>query len=140
MIKSSLRNPILQFCIFGFFLRVAGQAVQTYSPKSFLPPVDSWQGSQIPYPVLLLIQILILGAMVFYERRHFSGSLGRHQRFGRWLRVFALLYGGLSLLRLGIGLSLPDAPLWFTRLIPSVFHLVLAAYLFVLSDYHVSDD
>lgn len=46
----------------------------------------------------------------------------------------------MGILRLGIGLSVPEAPVWFTRLIPLVFHLVLASYLFVLSDYHVSDD
>jgi hypothetical protein len=46
-----------------FFLRVIGQAVQLWLPQAWLPVFAEWQGSPIPYPLLLAIQLGILVAM-----------------------------------------------------------------------------
>lgn len=108
---------------FLFSLRVAGQAIQRWAPQSWLPPFDAFQGSDLPYWFLLFVQLLILAAMAFYSLR---------PRGGRVLLWIGGLYMAGSLLRIMIGLAVPDAHPWFRAWISGVFHLVLAAYLLVL--------
>ena len=110
-----------------FSLRVAGQAIQHWAPQSWLPPFDAFQGSNLSYPVLLSSQIVILAAMAYFSfnRRRPAG--------GRLLFWIGAIYMTGSLARIGIGLAVPDAHPWFRAWISGVFHIVLAAYLLLLS-------
>ncbi|HUQ25143.1 MAG TPA: hypothetical protein VM140_05690 [Burkholderiales bacterium] len=108
-------------------MRVAGQAIQRWAPLTFLPPFDAFQGSNLPYPVLLGSQILILGAMIFCNLRRPNG--------GRMLLWIGGVYMAGSLLRIAIGLVVPAAPAWFSTWIPALFHVVLAGYVLTLATY-----
>lgn len=45
-----------------FFFRVAAQLIQAFSPVTVLPPFEIWQSGALPYPVLVLFQLIILAA------------------------------------------------------------------------------
>jgi hypothetical protein len=110
-----------------FSLRAAGQAIQHWAPQPYLPPFDAFQGSNLPYPVLLGSQIVILGAMAFCNLRP--------PKARRALFWFGSFYMVGSLARIAVGLAVPGAPAWFTAWIPAAFHLVLAGYVLTLSCY-----
>lgn len=122
------RRTLLWFLTFLFALRVAGQAMQRWAPQSFLPPFDAFQGSDLPYPILLGSQIVILGVMAFCNLRPPSA-----RRALTWLGSF---YMAGSLARIVVGLAVPGAPAWFSTWIPAVFHVVLAAYVLALAGFH----
>lgn len=131
------RAALLWSLLLLFALRVAGQAVQWWQPQSFLPPFGDFQGSGIPYPLLLTIQVGMLAVMGWVCWRVQSGTLVSRLRTGRRLRVIGGLYLAGSLARIAGGLLVPDAPHWFTAWIPAFFHVVLAAFVLVVADCHL---
>jgi hypothetical protein len=116
-----------------FALRVAGQAIQRWVPQSFLPPFAAFQGSRLPYPVLLAAQLAILAAMVVSCRRVLAASQTRSRRKSMVLTWMGAVYLTLSVLRIAIGVALPAAPAWFRAWISEFFHLVLAAFVLSLA-------
>jgi hypothetical protein len=119
-----------------FFFRVLGQAVQRWLPQDWLPPFDKWQGSSMPYGVLLSSQVIILCLMAIASHRAWSGRAQGRLRSARWLAGIGGIYMGLSLARLVVGASVASAPAWFTAWISGVFHVVLAAFLLAYAGYH----
>jgi hypothetical protein len=116
-----------------FTARVLGQVVQRWWPQPFLPPFNSFQGSGLPYPLLLTAQVVILGLMMRTALRVRSGTHRRSPAQQKALAWFAFVYMGGSILRIVIGIFVPAAPAWFTTWIPAFFHLVLAAFVMVLA-------
>jgi hypothetical protein len=129
--------PILSALTFAFALRVAGQAIQRWLPRPFLPPFAQWQGSSTPYSVLLLLQLLILGLMVRTSWRVARGVSVPSRRLGKQLAWFGGVYMTVSLVRIAVGLALPSAPAWFTAWISGAFHIVLAAFVLTAAHYHL---
>src|SRR5215211_7170591 len=68
-----------------FVLRVAGQALQRWAPQPFLPPFDSFQGSSLPYGLLLAAQLAIIAFMASVSWRVAMGTLRASRRVGRVL-------------------------------------------------------
>jgi hypothetical protein len=60
-----------------FAARVAGQALQLCLPQSFLPPFHAFQGSNLPYALLLAAQLAILALMAVTGWRVYRGTLVR---------------------------------------------------------------
>jgi hypothetical protein len=120
-----------------FALRVVGQAIQFWVPQRFLPPVDDFQGSSLPYWVLLLSQLVILALMIHYTRRVQGRSLVPERRAGTILARLGGVYMAVSLGRIAIALLVSDSAPWFTAWIPAVFHVVLAWFVLTLASYHV---
>jgi hypothetical protein len=120
-----------------FFLRVVGQAVQYWFPLDFLPPFGHFQGSSLPYALLLSIQFLMLVFMYCFAWRLDSGKLLPNSRAGRWLMAFGIIYMGGSVTRIAIGVAVVDAGAWFTSWIPAVLHVVLAAFVLTLALFHL---
>jgi hypothetical protein len=116
-----------------FTVRVLGQAVQRWWPQSFLPSFNSFQGSGLPYPLLLAAQIVILGLMMRTALRVRAGTLRPNPTQRKALAWFAFVYMGGSILRIVIGILVPAASAWFTTWIPAFFHLVLAAFVIALA-------
>jgi uncharacterized membrane protein HdeD (DUF308 family) len=116
-----------------FAVRVGGQAVQRWIPQPYLPPFGAFQGSRLPYPILLLAQLVILSLMMRACRRAWQGTLRRHARRGRVLGWIGALYMVCSLVRIAIGIMAPSASAWFRAWIPGVFHVVLAAFVSFLA-------
>jgi hypothetical protein len=122
-----------------FALRVFGQAFQRWMPQSILPSFDHFQGSNLPYWLLLSAQLAIVAAMVHYSWRTQTGKLVPRRRAGRVLAWAGSIYMIGSLARLAIGLTLPVPPTWFMAWIPAIFHLVLAGFVLTLAAYHRSE-
>lgn len=116
-----------------FALRVAVQAIQYWTPLPFLPPHDWFQGSRLPYGLLLVAQLLILAVMVRAIVQIVQGRRYRSPGQVRFLTGAAVLYLLAALGRAAIGLFWPDAHPWFRSPVSVVFHLVLAAFVALLA-------
>jgi hypothetical protein len=116
--------------------RVIAQALQRWSPVSWLPPFDAFQGSNLSYTVLLTSQLVLLALMVGVTVRVAAKAHRAHALVARVLAWVGGLYMGGSLGRIVLGLTLEDAPPWFTAWISAVFHLVLAAFVLTLAAYY----
>jgi hypothetical protein len=118
-----------------FAMRVAGQAVQEWRPLAFLPPSAAFQGSDLPYGLLLSSQLAILAVMAYVSAR--VGRMARRPRLGRWLLAAGGLYMAVALGRIAVGLLVPAAAPWFRAWIPAFFHVVLAGFVLAVSVYHL---
>lgn len=121
----------------AFAARVIGQALQRTLPQPFLPPADSFQGSALPYGLLLAIQLFILALMLRYAIRLHHGVLRPDRRAGVALASFGGLYMAAALGRIGVGLAVPAAHAWFSAWIPAAFHVVLAAFVVTTAALHL---
>jgi hypothetical protein len=127
---------ILRTLCILFGLRVLGQAVQCWAPQPFLPPFDAFQGSDLPYWLLLSTQLGLLAAMLGVTSRVSWGAARKSMRSARAFAWFGGVYMVGSLARIALGLSWSEAPAWFTAWIPAIFHVVLAAFALTLAAYH----
>lgn len=123
--------------LFLFFVRVAGQAVQYAFDLSFLPEASEFQGSSLPYGVLLTMQMLILGVMARTAWLVQRGQLRARRGLGRGLWWLGWIYLGGSVTRIAVGLSFPSTHSWFHAWIPMVFHLVLSGFVLQAACYHL---
>jgi hypothetical protein len=134
--KRTTYATLLWLLTMAFAMRVSGQALQCWAPQPFLPPFDAFQGSNLPYWLLLSVQLVILVVMTVVCRRVQTGSLAPSARAGTVLMWAGWLYMTVSVGRIVVGLSAPAAPPWFSTWIPAVFHVVLAAYVLTIAYYH----
>jgi hypothetical protein len=134
--KRATYAALLWLLTLAFALRVFGQALQRWAPQPFLPPFDAFQGSNLPYWLLLSVQLVILVVMTVVCRRVQTGSLAPSARAGTLLMWAGWTYMIVSAGRIVVGVSWPAAPAWFSTWIPAVFHVVLAAYVLTLAYYH----
>ena len=134
--KRATYAALLWLLTMAFAMRVLGQALQRWAPQPFLPPFDGFQGSNLPYGLLLSVQLVILVVMTIVCRRVQTGSLVPSARAGTVLMWAGWIYVTVSVARIVVGLSWPAAPAWFSTWIPAVFHVVLAAYVLTLAYYH----
>jgi hypothetical protein len=118
-----------------FALRIVAQPLSQRVPA--LPGFDAWHGGVLPYPALLLSQLAIAAMMVIVNLRLARGALVPRPHLGRWLGVLGTLYFSGMLLRLLLGQTLYPGSSWLDRPLPTLFHLVLAAWLLLLARYHV---
>lgn len=118
-----------------FGLRILAQPLSRAVPE--LPGFDAWHGGVLPYPALLLAQLAIAAAMVVVNLRVARGILVPRPRVGRWLAWLGTLYFTGMLLRLVLGQTLYPSSTWLDRPLPTLFHLVLAAWLLLLARYHL---
>ena len=119
----------------AFAARVAGQALQRWAPVTVLPPFDDFQGSGLPYPALLTAQIAILAAALTVAARMHAGKRLIGTRLIVPVAVLGALYFTVMAVRLVLGLSVLSRSEWFSTWIPTVFHLVLASKLLLISAY-----
>src|SRR2546422_9386927 len=100
-----------------------------WMPQPFLPPFEAFQGSSLPYWLLLSFQLLILVVMVRVAWRVQTDRLVPSRRVGLWLAGAGAVSFALALGRLAGGLAVPGADAWFKTSIPACFHGALAAFL-----------
>lgn len=122
-----------------FLLRVIGQLLVLIARPSWLPPMKDWYSGLIPYRILLPIQLAILVLMfwialgVSRETGWFSGD--RHAA-GVGLLCFSLLYAVAMAVRLVIRIRRhPDLRWYEGGTIPTIFHFVLAGFLFLVAQW-----
>lgn len=133
------RTMLLWMLTLAFAGRVLGQAIQHWAPQPYLPPFEEFQGSTLPYWLLLSTQLLILALMVRVSRSVQTGMLVPNRRAGKVLAWAGGLYLAGSLARIVIGLAVAGAPAWFRTWIPAGFHVVLAAFVLTLSYCHLRE-
>ncbi|MCA1979850.1 MAG: hypothetical protein LDL19_11500 [Thiobacillus sp.] len=125
------KRALLWILVVLFLLRILAQPLANFIPV--LPPFEAWQGSRLPYPVLLAFQLAILAAMVattLYTRR---AQRPHRPRLARALTLMGAAYFAAMFARLVAGAAWEDAPLWFQRPLPAIFHLVLASWLLLIA-------
>jgi hypothetical protein len=134
-----MHGPILALLTFLFALRVLGQALVAYFGVTWLPAMEHWFSGVIAYPILLLIQLLMLILMVKITGDVWrgAGAFGTPRPHWReFLIKFAAVYAGLMALRYVLTMLLHPEMRWFGHTIPIFFHFVLAGYIFVYGDSH----
>jgi hypothetical protein len=120
----------------AFALRVAAQATQFWIPQPFLPPFGEFQGSSLPYAILLGSQLAILAVMISTSIAMQTQRMRRSAAWARFLSWAGSIYMAGSLARIFIGLAVPAAPEWFRAWISAVFHVVLAVFVLAAASYH----
>ncbi len=129
--------PILWILTALFAVRVAGQVVVALRSPAWLPPMDHW--NLVPYRLLLPVQLVILGVMVWIDAS-FSSAAGppvdRSEAIGWLLVAFSAAYAGSMMIRYIVRMRRRPEARWFGGTIPIVFHLVLATYLYALGSFH----
>lgn len=101
--------------------------------------MEQWFSGIIPYPVLLIIQLLMLALMIKVSREI---SIGRgfyaqpRTHWSRFLERFSMIYAASMVLRYIATMILLPEMRWFGGVIPITFHFVLAAFIFTLGRFH----
>ena len=120
-----------------FCLRIVGQPLAAVAHLPGLPAYDAWQGSSLPYPILLATQLGIVAWQCRTTSAVGAGTVRWCRPLGRWLLVASCLYGAIMAARLVLGATILRDVTWFARPVPTVFHLVLAAYLGIYGHLHL---
>jgi hypothetical protein len=119
-----------------FAFRVAAQPAALAFDR-LLPSFNSWDGGVLPYPVLLVTQLVILGWLARTAWRFSTGRITPRPSIGRAALAFGGVYFGVMFLRLLLGATVLRDLRWFASPLPAFFHLVLATYLLVYGYCHV---
>jgi hypothetical protein len=131
---------ILSSLMFLFFLRVIGQVLVAAFDVRFLPPMGEWQSGLLPYPALLASQVLILAIQAAMCADFWRGAgffVKPKPTAGRVIRAFSYVYFSSMVVRYVVTMAMHPERRWFGGTIPIIFHMVLAAYLFIFSRFHV---
>jgi len=128
---------LLALLIAAFLFRVGAQAIQAWRPVAWLPPFESWHSATLPYSLLLASQLVILAAQFWVLIAMIQGRGRPRKAVGVTLLVLGAAYFGFMLFRLISGLTFLRHVPWFDAILPTEFHLVLAAFLLVLADFHL---
>ncbi|MGI9317019.1 MAG: sterol desaturase family protein, partial [bacterium] len=110
--------------------------MQVVFPVTFLPEFSAWHSGVLPYPVLVCIQILVAVSGAAYIYKLQAGQIPENAATGSLFLVLGGIYFTSMVFRLIAGLSLAGNSTWFSAILPSVFHIALAAYLIAAGFYH----
>jgi hypothetical protein len=126
-----------------FLFRVVGQALVAFASVPFLPSMAHWYSGLLPYPLLLPAQLLILAAQavvcVQFARGRGPLVTPRRRGLGHTLLVLAALYAGAMVVRYALTMAWYPERRWLgPGTIPSIFHVVLAAFIGTVGRYHAT--
>ena len=132
-VSGGWRTPVLVVLALAFAGRVAAQLIQAVTEVSWLPAFSAWQSGALPYPALLVSQLLIIAVQVELIRRSVKGRFAPSRTLQVVLGVLGSIYALVIVVRLAVGTTIFDGHSWFDAPIPSFFHLVLASFVLVLA-------
>lgn len=121
-----------------FATRVVGQLIVVRWAPPWLPPMSDWYSGLLPYPRLLATQLVMLGVMttvVVGLAPEWPAVSSPRPLLGTLLLVIAWPYALSMPIRYGARMWKHPEARWTGRIIPIVFHVVLATWLFVLGSY-----
>jgi hypothetical protein len=121
----------------AFLVRVAAQPAALLTGWSWLPPFAAWQSGALPYPLLLVSQLLLAAVMAYAVVGVAQHRTEPRPAVGRWTWAAAALYGSVMLTRLVLGATAGRGHWWLDAPLPTVFHLVLTTFLVVYGHYHL---
>lgn len=133
------REAALWSLLLLFVLRVLGQLMVAMGRAPFLPPMEEWFSGVVPYPALLISQVLIILVYAkvcidFTRRRGYF--VVPHEWLGFGLLGFGSVYLGVMVIRYGIRMTLYPEERWMGGSIPIFFHWALASFLLIVGQYH----
>jgi hypothetical protein len=120
--------------------RVLGQLLVVLFAPRWLPPMEQWQSGLLPYPVLIVSQLVVLTFMVLIAADFIRGSgyfFAPHPRGGVFSVVFACIYFAGMVLRYILRMKWYPDQRWFGGTIPIVFHSFVAMFLFTWGYYQI---
>ena len=134
---SSKKYGLWLWCLWALFVfRVTAQLVQWRFDVPFLPPFDAWHSSVLPYESLVLTQVVILAFCAWVARAFWKGQV-EPSKVSAWLWLsVGGLYALVMAFRLVLGLTVLSSHDWFSRHLPTFFHLVLASFMIVAGSFH----
>lgn len=115
-----------------FVLRVFAQLLQALFPVGWIPEFEAWQSGLLSYPVLLAVQLAIIGFMSFVLHRVRNGTIRARPWKYRVCLVFGGAYFAVMAFRWVAGLTFLADQAWFAKSLPAIFHLVLASFILLL--------
>lgn len=130
-----VRIILLWLCTALFLCRVLGQIIAGIYHPPQLPEWHEWYSGLLPYPWLLLSQMLILMLMAVVNTDNGRESGFFHVTQPRTRRVLIFLAGIYALgmiARYAWRMTVMPEARWFGGTIPIWFHLVLASWLVLL--------
>lgn len=119
-----------------FCVRVIAQPVTLLFHPSFLPAFDAWHSGVLPYPLLLVSQVVILFWLTLTAWRFTTDAVAPSRRIGLGALTAGALYFAVMVLRLLLGATILRGARWFASPLPTIFHLVLAGYLLLFAHFH----
>jgi hypothetical protein len=135
--KPSQRYAPWLWLLLGLFtIRVLAQPLALRVESPLLPRFESWHSGLLPYPILVVTQVLIILWLVRTAWSFSTGGVSPRSRFGALIMVLGGVYFGVMMIRLVLGATLLSHERWFASPWPTLFHLVLAAYLCVYGHFH----
>jgi hypothetical protein len=128
--------PWLWLLLALFAFRVVAQPLSLVVQLTILPSFESWHSAALPYPLLLASQVLLLAAMGWTTYRFTKGVVRPRRSVGSVGLTLGSLYFLAMVARLLLGVTVLSHHRWFASPIPTVFHLVLAAWVLVFGHFH----
>jgi hypothetical protein len=120
--------------------RVAGQLLVATSAPRWLPPMEQWQSGLVSYPVLVVVQAVVLVLMIWISVDFSRGSgfwIAPHPRLGLTTLVWSYAYFAAMVIRYIVRMARRPDQRWLGGTIPIVFHAVVAAFQWTFGTYHV---
>ena len=128
--------PWLWLLLGLFTIRVLAQPIALRVDTPLLPRFESWHSGLLPYPVLVLSQAAIVLWLSCTAWMFTTGAIAPRFRLGVVMMALGGVYFAAMVIRLLLGATVFGDDRWFASPLPTVFHLVLSAYLLLYGHFH----
>jgi hypothetical protein len=136
-LKPSQRYAPWLWLLLGLFvIRVLAQPIALRVDSPLLPRFEAWHSGLLPYPALVLTQVIIILWLTRTAWVFTTGVMDPRFRFGVAMMILGGVYFAAMTLRLLLGATVLAHERWFGSALPTVFHLVLATYLVLYGHFH----
>ena len=139
-LTTSRISIILWSLLLAFIARVGGQMMVAMGiATDILPPMEEWHSGLLPYPLLVIFQIMII---ILYGKICLDFSEGKgfwvnaRRGLGIGLLIFGSTYLAGMLLRYIIRMAIFPEERWLGGTIPIFLHWVLALFLLIVGHFH----
>ena len=121
---------IVQWVLIALFcFRVFAQIATKFIEIPFLSPFESWHSGSMPYPLLLVLQFIIILAMFRFSIKSGKNDIPQDNKRGKIIIIIGAIYFIIMIGRLVIGLTGISEARFFVNYLTTSFHYVLASYL-----------
>jgi len=141
-----MNDPATLRYVLGFFTillvgRVLGQLIVALRAPRWLPPMEQWQSGLLPYPALLVGQLVVLALMIWISIDFSRGAgywVEPHPRLGLAAVWWSGLYAAAMVVRYIVRMARRPDQRWLGGTIPIVFHIIVAAFQWTFGMYHIT--
>ena len=131
-----LYGNILLTLLVLFITRFAAQMIQATHPLAFLPEFEAWQSGALPYPLLVVFQLIIIAFLSNITWKFKTQDIQPSPKVGMVYLLIGSIYFSVMAFRVIAGFSFAANHSWLGVHIPAIFHLVLASFLLTIGFYH----